>query len=254
MLLWSADPRTRGRLERRRRGRPAAAVLADGRHHQPGREQAGPVPVRERLLCSSPARRNQTDGSLTMTFSNQHAAGSVPLHRRPLPGSRHRLRRIRRDRHRQPPGLRAATSRRRRTAPSSPAVPRGRPSWRVPPSTSSKERRSSITFNFVLPEAHGSMTVVPSARSFAWHVATHRGADAASWHVTGSRRKHSSWSQDRTPATTPSCAAVATLPVDGGRADRPSGRRLHPRSAENAARLLGNEPPVIWELTPPLSL
>ncbi len=41
-----ADP---GRLGRCRRGGPAPAVIGDGRHHQPGREQAGPVPHRERL-------------------------------------------------------------------------------------------------------------------------------------------------------------------------------------------------------------
>ena len=36
----------------------------------------------------------------------------------------------------------------------------------------------SITFNFVLPEAHGSMTVVPSARigPATWHVVGPAGA------------------------------------------------------------------------------
>ncbi len=36
----------------------------------------------------------------------------------------------------------------------------------------------SITFNFVLPEAHGSMTVVPSARirPATWHVADPAGS------------------------------------------------------------------------------
>ena len=50
VLLWSADTRTRGGLVRCRRGGTAPTVIRDGRHHQPGREQAGPVPHRERLL------------------------------------------------------------------------------------------------------------------------------------------------------------------------------------------------------------
>ena len=38
----------------------------------------------------------------------------------------------------------------------------------------------SITFNFVLPEAHGSMTVVPSARigPASWHVVDPAGTSA----------------------------------------------------------------------------
>ena len=105
VLLWSADPTDRGRLERCRRGRPAGTVLPDGRHHQPGREQTGPVPLGERLSAAHPSggpdRREPHDDVL-----QPHPAGTVALHRRALSGPRNDLRPVRGDRHRQPPGLR----------------------------------------------------------------------------------------------------------------------------------------------------
>ena len=140
VLLWSADTAHGGGLARCRRVGPAPAVVADGRHHQPGREQAGPVPVGDRLPpadAPGPADRREPDHDLL----EPHAAGTVPLHRRAVPGSRHRLRRVRRDRHRQPPRRRPRHHVAVEAAPSSPAAPRARPSWRGPPSTSCRGRR-----------------------------------------------------------------------------------------------------------------
>ena len=176
VLLWSADPHDRGRLARCRGGRRAPAVLADGRHHQPGREQAGPVPLAR--TSRSEARRpsgSQTDGDPDHDVHQPDAAGTVAVHRRPVPGPRH-------DQYGEYVGIATVNLpgyARDITTPSNSSVVTSGPEGPTLLEGANLDilqgATQSITFNFVLPEAHGSMTVVPSAR-----------IGPATWHVVGS--------------------------------------------------------------------
>ena len=195
-------PADGGRLERRRRVRPAAAVLPDGRHHQPGREQAGPVPLGDRLPPAD-AAREQTDGSLTMTFANHTPPGQSPFIAGPYPGlgtvygeyvgiATVNLPGDARDI--SSPSARSVVA----SGPEGPTILEGATMDILAGAT------QHITFNFVLPEAHGSMTVVPSAR-----------IRPATWHVAGPGGKHDIRGRARRTPSPGSESGVPRLPTPG---------------------------------------
>ena len=86
VLLWSADPRTEAAWV----GAGVAGQLqpssAHGRHHQPGRQQAGPVPLGDRSLRIRRHRAERRHGSLTMSFTNRTPPGQSPFIAGPFPG------------------------------------------------------------------------------------------------------------------------------------------------------------------------
>ena len=116
-------------------------------------------------------RGNQTDGSLTMTFSNRTPAGQSPFIAGPYPGLGASYGEYVGIATVNLPGYAVDIS-----SPSASSVvasgPEGPTDLEGATIDILQGATQHVTFNFVLPEVHGSMTVVPSARipSAAWHV------------------------------------------------------------------------------------
>ena len=89
VLLWSADTHTEAAWSGAGVAGAAPAVVADGRHHQPGREQAGPVSLARTSPSSSRPSGTTDGGDPDHDLLEHDAPGTVPVHRRPVPGPRH---------------------------------------------------------------------------------------------------------------------------------------------------------------------
>ena len=233
VLLWSADPKT----EAAWRGAGVAGEL------QPSSLMADIINrggnKLDQYLSENVSLRLTPDGaqtraSLTMTFANRTPPGQSPFIAGPFPGLGTTYGEYVGIATVNLPGYARDIS-----TPSNSSVvtsgPEGPTLLEGANLDINQGATQSITFNFVLPQAHGSMTVVPSAR-----------IGPATWHVVGSG---GAVDASRTTSRRPSPGSAGT-PVEPGAARRV--RRRQPRSAENAARLFGKEPPVIRELTPPL--
>jgi hypothetical protein len=116
-------------------------------------------------------RGDQTDGSLTMTFSNHTPSGQSPFIAGPYPGLGTSYGEYVGVATVNLPGYARGIS-----SPSARSVvasgPEGPTNLEGATIDILQGATQHITFNFVLPEAHGSMTVVPSARipAATWHV------------------------------------------------------------------------------------
>ncbi len=171
VLLWSADPRTQaawsgagvaGQLQ-------PSSIMADIINRGGNKlDQYLSEDVSLRLTT----RGTQTEGRLTMKFANQTPPGQSPFIAGPFPG----LGTV----YGQYVGIATvnlpgdargiaspSNSSVVASGPEGPTILEGATMSILPGAT------QSITFTFVLPEAHGSMTVVPSARipPALWHVA-----------------------------------------------------------------------------------
>ncbi len=162
VLLWSADPRTEaawsgagvsGQLQ------PSSLVAAMINRGGNKLDQY----LSEQVALRLTAHGSQTDGSLTMTFANHTPPGQSPFIAGPFPGlgtaygeyigiATVNLPGYARDI--TSPSARSVVA----SGPEGPAIVEGATMSILEGAT------RSVTFHFVLPEAHGSMTVVPSAR------------------------------------------------------------------------------------------
>jgi hypothetical protein len=172
VLLWSADPRTQR----------AWAGAGVGGQLQPSSLMADIINrggnkldqyLSEDVALRLTARGNQTDGTLTMTFANKTPPGQSPFIAGPFPG----LGTV----YGQYVGIATVNLpgyARDITSPSNSSVvasgPEGPTVLEGATVSILAGATQRITFHFVLPEAHGSMTVVPSAR-----------IAPANWSVTG---------------------------------------------------------------------
>lgn len=172
VLLWSADPRTQR----------AWAGAGVGGQLQPSSLMADMINrggnkldqyLSEDVALRLTAHGNQTDGTLTMTFANKTPPGQSPFIAGPYPG----LGTV----YGQYVGIATVNLpgyARDITSPSNGSVvasgPEGPTELEGATVSILPGATQSITFRFVLPEAHGSMTVVPSAR-----------IAPANWSVTG---------------------------------------------------------------------
>jgi len=162
VLLWSADPRTEAAWS----GAGVSGQL------QPSSLMAGMINrggnkldqyLSEQVSLRLTAHGSQTDGSLTMTFANHTPPGQSPFIAGPFPGlgtvygeyigiATVNLPGYARDI--TSPSARSVVA----SGPEGPTIVEGATMSILEGAT------RSVTFHFVLPEAHGSMTVVPSAR------------------------------------------------------------------------------------------
>jgi hypothetical protein len=171
VLLWSADPRT----ESAWRGAGVSGEL------QPSSLMADVINrggnkldqyLSENVSLGLTPHNGQTDASLTMTFSNHTPPGQAPFIAGPYPGlgttygqyvgiATVNLPGYARDI--TSPSARSVVA----SGPEGPTTLQGVPISILPGGT------EHVTFDFVLPQAHGTMTVVPSARipPATWHVA-----------------------------------------------------------------------------------
>jgi hypothetical protein len=176
VLLWSADPKTEAAWQ----GAGVSGQL------QPSSIMANIINrggnkldqyLSENVALTLATKGAQTSGSLTMTFANRTPPGQSPFIAGPFPGlgttygeyvgiATVNLPGYVRDV--STPSNRSVVT----SGPEGPTILEG--------ATLDVEQGTtqSITFNFVLPQAHGSMTVVPSARigPATWHVLAPNGS------------------------------------------------------------------------------
>jgi hypothetical protein len=170
VLLWSADPRT----EAAWRGAGVSGQL------QPSSLMADVINrggnkldqyLSETVSLRLTPRNGQTDASLTMTFANHTPPGQAPFIAGPYPGlgttygeyvGIATVNLPGYARHVSSPSARSVVT----SGAEGPTILEGA-TIDIPQGAS-----QHITFNFVLPQVHGTMTVVPSARipSVTWHV------------------------------------------------------------------------------------
>ena len=178
VLLWSADPKTEaawhgagvsGQLQ-------ASSLMADIINRGGNKlDQYLSENVSLRLTSSG----SQTKGTLTMTFANRTPPGQAPFIAGPYPGLGTTYGEYVGIATVNLPGYARDVS-----TPSNSSVvtsgPEGPTLLEGANIAINQGATQSITFSFVLPEAHGSMTVVPSARigPATWHVADPSGTTA----------------------------------------------------------------------------
>ena len=176
VMLWSADPTT----EAAWRGAGVSGEL------QPSSLMADIINrggnkldqyLSENVALRLATSGSQTKASLTMTFTNRTPPGQSPFIAGPFPGLGTTYGEYVGIATVNLPGYARDIS-----TPSNSAVvtsgPEGPTLLEGANLNINQGATQSITFNFVLPEAHGSMTVVPSARigPATWHVAGSNGA------------------------------------------------------------------------------
>jgi Protein of unknown function (DUF4012) len=172
VLLWSSDTRTQaawsgagvaGELE-------PSSLMADIINR--GGNKLDQY-LSENVSLQLTRRGNQTDGSLTMTFSNHTPPGQSPFIAGPFPGLGTSYGEYVGIATVNLPGYTRDIS-----SPSASSIvtsgPEGPTNLEGVSLNILQGATQHVTFNFVLPEVHGSMTVVPSAR-----------IPAATWHVVG---------------------------------------------------------------------
>jgi hypothetical protein len=172
VLLWSADPTT----ERAWAGAGVAGQLKPSSLMADVINRGGnklDQYLSEDVALQLTVHGGQTDGTLAMTFANKTPPGQSPFIAGPFPG----LGTV----YGQYVGIATVNLpgyARDITSPSNSSVvtsgPEGPTLLEGATMSILAGATQSITFHFVLPEAHGSLTVVPSAR-----------IGPANWHVTG---------------------------------------------------------------------